>query len=806
MKILTHSLRVLSEKPVVTAAAIIILALGIGVNTVIFSVAKAVLLNPIGYREPDRLVTIAATTPAMPENERVDPFTVRDWRTQCRSLESMSIYSDASTVLIENGRAEIVRGLRVSYEFVDTLGISMERGRSFLPEEDRPERRSTVVILSYGTWIRRFAADPHIIGRVLQFGDSRYTVVGVLPANFPTLLHGTTELLPEIYMPLGYDFFSQCRTCEGFRVIARLRQGVHVGETRTELNAIMHNIAREHPTDYVQSTGVSVEPLRNYVFGRVRKPLWMVLGGACFVFLIACTNVAGLLLARAAGRSKELALRAALGATRLDLICQLLSEATVLSLAGGTLGVLIALVGTRPLVSLLPTQIPRIDEVHTDGTVLFFTIIMSLLTAVLCGIAPALRASRADLNELLKAATNPGDLAHPNVGDALIIAELALAFILAVGAGLMVKSFVRLTEVSLGYDPHNIFTLTTDVWSERYWDQPDAAIQYYAKALERVRATPGVESAAWTSVLPLDYGVREHLQIEGRAIASRSEAVLVDSYSVSRDYFRVMKIPLKRGRFFDVNDVPKSPKVALISELCARNEFPGEDPIGKRIQLQGDERTKEWATVVGVVGDVRQYALDRAPEMAVYLSQEQSLAVDYYRLVARTTLDPRLCERSVKDAFTSVDANLPVYHIKTLEDYLSGTLAPRTVAMMLLGLFSTLALVLASVGVYGLTSYAVAVRTHEIGIRMALGATPNAILLAALTKGLALAGIGIAIGIGVSLMLTRLLAALLFGVRTVDLPTYATVSVVLISVALLATYSPARRAAAIDPMDSLREQ
>jgi putative ABC transport system permease protein len=802
-----YGLRVLGKSPGFTALAVLTLALGIGVNTMVFSLLKGVLLNPLGYRQPDRLVCVAETTPDAPDNPSVDSFTARAWRAQSHSFESMAAYFDGSAVLLENGRANTVRGLRISYDFFDTLGVSMQLGRAFLPDEDRPGRRAGVIILSHGTWIRRFGADPNILGRVLQVSGSDCTVVGVLPANFPAFLHGTTELLPEIYLPIGDDLSSDCRTCDRFRVIARLKPRVAVNEARAELNTIMHNIAREYPTDYVQMPMVSVTPVGDYVFGRVRNPLWVAFGAACFVLMIACANVASLCLARATGRTKEIALRATLGASRLDLIRQLLTENLILAVAGGAVGLLIALVGTGTLVSVLPRQLPRINEIHTDGAVLLFTLGVSLLTATLCGVAPAWRVSRADLNEVLKDSTNASDShTRRNLRDTLVIAELALAFILAVGAGLMVRSFVHLTKVNPGYNPHNVLTLTTDVWGERYQDHPEAAMDYYKEALRRVRATPGVELAALTSALPLDYSVRERLHVKGRALATGAEAPLVDSYSVSRDYFGVMKIPLKLGRFFENYDGVDSAKVSLISESCARNEFPHEDPIGKHIQLQGDDHTTDWATVVGVVGNVQQYALDRAPEMAVYLSEEQDVAIHYYRLVARTTLDPHLTERPVEDAFLSVDANLPVYHTKTLEEYLSGTLAPRTVTLLLLELFSTLALVLASVGVYGLTSYAVGLRGREIGIRMALGAAPRQILVTVLRQGLALAVAGIAIGFGISLMLSRLLASLLFEVSPRDLPTCTIVGLVLTSIVLTACYLPARRAASIDPMAALRHQ
>ena len=804
MRELRSAARALRKNASFTTIAVLTLALGISANTAIFSVFKAVLLNPLPYREPQRLVTLAIVSPDMPDNPLVDPVTVEDWRTRSRSFESISLYGDASSVLMENGQGEIVRGLRVNSNFFDTLGVKMWLGRAFLPEEDRPDRKFTAIILSHGIWMRRFGGDPRIIGRVLDLNDFHYTVTGVLPADFTPLLHGTTELLPEIYMPAGIDYATSCRACFGPHAIARLRFGVSVEEARAELETVMRNIVHEHPEGYHRDTSVKVMPLRNFLFGRVAAALWAVLGAVAFVLLIACSNVANLLLAHAAARSRETALRAALGATRWHLIRQLLAESLALAIASGTAGLLLAFPFTRLLASILPPQIPRVGNVRIDAFVLAFSIAASLATAILCGLVPAWYATRIDLNESLKlSGRGTGDLPSHATRHMLVIGELALAFVLVSGAVLLSKSFALLLKVDLGYDSRNVLTLSSNVWGSSY-DTEAAMLSYYQQALEHLHAVPGVEGAAWTSMLPLDAADRERLQIEERPVPRESDGPLVEMYSVSPTYFQVMKIPLKSGRLFTDQDTFTTPRVALISESCARAQFPSEDPIGKRIQLGGRDPSKPWATIVGVVGDVHQYGLDREPQGEAYIAQSQGVIIGYYRLVARTTIPPSRIQRAVQAAVKAVDPTLPVYHIKSLEDYLTGTLAPRTVALWLLGLFGILALTLAAVGVYGVISYGVTLRTREIGVRMALGAERGSVLSMIFRESLALAGIGVAIGFAASLFLTRFLASLLFGVRPTDALTISATAAVLLLAAILASYVPARRAASVDPMLALR--
>jgi putative ABC transport system permease protein len=804
MSDLRYAWRSLRNSPV-TAVAVITLTLGIGVNTAIFSVVKAVLLKPLPYREPERIVTLAEIAPDMPDNESVDVFTAEDWRRRSRSFETVGVYGDASGVLIQNGRAEVIRALRVTSGFFDTLGVRMQSGRAFLPEEDRPDRRTTVVVLSDGLWRRRFGADPAIVGRVIDIGTWHYTVVGVLPPEFEPLLHGTTELLPEMYMPAGIDYSQPCRRCIGPHAIARLKRGIEIGQVRSELNGIMRGLVREHPADYHRDTEVTVRSMRDFLLGRVSTALWLVLGAVGFVLLIACVNVANLLLARATARGKEMALRAALGAGRWRLIRQLFGESLLLALTGGSGGLAVAMAGTGALAAVLPAQIPRLSGIHIDGSVLGFSLAITLLTAVLCGLAPAWYAAHADLNETLKSSGKAMTRSGGGLRSFLVASEVALAFVLVSGAGLMAKSFLQLEEVNPGFEPHNVLTLTTNVWGPRY--QSDAEVlDYYRRMQQRLEALPGIEGAAWTNVMPFDASGREQTHLETRSRTDESRALLADHYAVSASYFRVLKIPVKRGRVFTGQETAESPRVAVLSETCARRLFTGEDPIGKPVRIDAGDTNWPGATVVGVVGDIRQSGLDGAPTMAAYTAQTQEPAIGYYRLVARTAPPPMRQQGMVRAAFASADPMLPVYHVKSLEDYRAGTLAPRTVTLAMLGLFGALALVLAAAGIFASISHAAALRTREVGIRMALGASRRDVITKVVGQALAPAAAGLGIGITASLWLTRLLANLLFEVRSTDFGVSATAIAVVALVSCVAIFGPARRAAGVDPAVALRDE
>lgn len=801
---LHYSLRTLRKNLAFTVVAVVTLALGVGANTAIFSVVKAVLLNQLPYRQPDRLVALGQGDSMDRRPETIGYATVYDWRRLNHSFESMSLYRDGSGAIVERGEAELVHGLRVSYDFFDTLGIPMQLGRTFLPEEDHPDTRYEV-ILSHRLWARRFGADPHVVGRVIRLSDRPYTVVGVLPAQFRSLeiegLGGT----PEMFLPLGYDLSLPyaCRDCQHLHLIGRMKAGVTPGQASAELNGIMASLVRQYPASYPPDTVAAFEPLQAHLVGRVSQALWVLLGAVGFVLLIACANVANLTLARATRRTKEIALRGALGAGRGRLIRQLLTESLVLALGGGIAGVLLAWWGTNALAALGPQEIPRVSEVHMEPVVLLFGLAASLATGVLFGLAPALRLSRADLNDAIKyLGKATGSRSRYGTRNVLVTIELALAFVLITGAGLLGKSFLHLMNVDPGYDPRGVITLHTYVYGARY-QKAENELGYYDQAMQRLRATPGVESVAMSSNLPLVDFDRSAFHIRDRRPRIPSEVPSADVYSVSPDFFRVMRIPVLRGRQFNNQDGRSAPKVAVISETCGRQMFPNEDPVGKQIQLGGRDDNGPWTTIVGVVGDVRQYGLDHPARMGAYIVQSQNLSYNFYML-ARTSMDARGMAAAARASFLAADPTLPVFRVQTMETYIASSLAQRSFTLLLIGLFGGLALALAAVGIYGLISYAVTLRTREVGIRMAFGAERNDVLAMVLRQSLALIGMGLAVGFVASLALTRLLTSLLFEVRPTDLGMSALVALLLAAVALLASYLPARRAAGVDPMIALR--
>ena len=802
---LRYGLRQLRKSPTYTAMVALTLALGIGASTAIFSVVKAVLLNQLPFRDPERLVKIAEADPDTSDPETIDFTTTYDLRERNRFFEGISLFRDGDVAMVEHGQPEVLEGLRVNYDYFDTLGVKVQLGRAFVADEDHPQTRYEA-ILSHGLWLRRFGGDPSIIGRTIQLNDKPYKVVGVLPETFRPFAREDRVALPEIFTPLGYDLELRdaCRGCQHLQAIGRMKPGVSVERARSELNAVMRVIVREHPTEYSERTVIAMMPLRDYTVGKVRTALWILLGAVSMVLLIACANVAHLSLARASSRVKEMAVRAALGAGRARLVWQMLSESLLLAIAGGLAGVVLTWWGTHALTALGPKELPRATEIRIDMPVLWFALAVSIFAGLLFGVAPALRASRVDPNESLKdggrSTEGRARFAYRNL---LVTVELALAFVLAMGAGLLSKSLVRLLNVDPGYDPHNVLTAGVYVYGDRYHDKPEAELNYYEQAMQRLRSTPGIESVAMASNLPLLTFDRSAFHIQDHPLANDADAPDVDRYSVSPDYFQVLHIPMKRGRRFTDDDRKGSPLVALISESCARTLFPNQDPIGKHIQIGGRHDDKEWMTIVGIVGDVQQYGLDQPSNMASYIPLAQDLSFGY-NVAVRTTGDPRRMEQTVRQAFLSADNTQPVFHVRPLEDYVAESLAARRFTLMLLGLFGGLALVLAAVGIYGVISYAVSLRTREFGIRMALGAARKDVLQMVLRQGLKLAATGLVLGIVASAVFTRFLTALLFQVKPADMMTTLAVLLILAAVGLLANYLPAHRASHVDPNVALR--
>ncbi|MGO8792549.1 MAG: ADOP family duplicated permease [Terriglobia bacterium] len=802
---LRFGLRMLAKDTGFAGVAVLTLALGVGANTAVFSVVKAVLLDPLPYADAGHLITIAEAATDDPDNHTLDYTTARELQERSHSFEGISAYRDGPGVLVEDGKPEVLRGLSIDRNFFDTLGVRMELGRTFVPLEQQPNQ-CTALILSHGLWVRRFGADPHILGRVLRLNGYAVTVVGVLPAEFKPLLKATSELDPETYSALSFDPFARCHNCQSVNLLGRLKRGVNIDEARAELNALLQPIVRQTPAAHLRGARLNLVPLPDQLLGRASTAVWVVWCAAAFILLMACANVANLLLERATGRAREIALRTALGAGRGRLLRQLLTESLVLACAGGLAGIALAFCATHALASFVPAKIPRAQTAHVDAAVLAYALAATVIAALVFGLAPAWRATHIDLSWAIKGVNGRGRT-HRSLRNALAAAEIAMALALAVGAGLMGRTFWRLMTVGAGFDPHNVLTLTTSVFGPRYAGN---RIGYYRDVLEQLRTIPGIKDVAVTSLIPMDYTDRAQIHRADRPLFNEDDAPFADLFSVSTDYFRVMRIPLRYGRVFTDQDTASTGRVALINESCARTLFAGENPMGRHIKLgpgnalASSRAGTPWMTIVGVVGDVRQDGIDQPADMQVYSALNQEAIIGYYRLVARTTNEPMLLEHAVRNAFAAVDAGSPVYHVKPLEAYVSGKLADRTFALALLALFGTLSLALAAVGIYGVVSYAVTQRTREVGIRMALGARRGEVLRRLVGEGLLLTLAGLGVGWVAALALARVMASMLYGVTPSDPATFLTVSVLLAGVAFLASYIPARRATKVDPMVALR--
>jgi putative ABC transport system permease protein len=801
------ALRALAKSPAFTAIAVTTLALGVGANTATFSILKDVSLNQLPFADPDRLVTIAESDGHTTNPQSVAVPTVYDFRQRSQAFDALSLWGDFAMRPIEHGHEDFLRGMRVTYDFFDTLGIKMLLGHSFTPADDRPDTADKL-ILSYGLWMLRYGGDPSVIGRVVPVPRGRYLIIGVLPPDFHPLHMSNPGEIPQVFAPLGMDWSdNSCRSCRGLRLIGRLKRAVPLGQVRAELNSIMRDLAHEYPADYPRDAFVVVTPLREQLIGRFDAALWILFGAVSLLLLLACANIANLLLARASGRRVEMALRAALGAGRGRLVRQMLTESLVVSFCGGIAGMAVAYWTTRLISHLATTELPRADEIGPDVSMFLWGLLASGVTGLLFGLLPAWQAARLDLQQALRGATTSshGHEKH-NFLAALIVVEIALAFVLVLGVGLFGKSYLRLMEVNPGYDPRQVLTLSLLPGDVRY-DTAEKLLAYYAAIIARMKTIPGVATAGYASTLPLSHPETRRLYIREQPLAATGAASRIDTYFVSPEYFLAMKIPLLRGRFIEEQDNRGLAPVALVSESCARKQFADQDPIGRHIQMDDRDDRAPWATIVGIVGDVHQYGLDKAPDAAVYLAFLQAKEPQgWASLVVRSTLPAERIEAEVRKAMRAVDPATPIFHLQVMDAYIAKSLAQRTFTLSLIGVFGSLALILATVGIYGVVSYSVSMRTREVGIRMALGAASQDVVFMILRQVSGNVFLGLTVGLSASLSFTWMLSSLLFEVQSTDLPTTASVTILICLVALAAGYIPALRAAKLEPVSAMQAE
>jgi putative ABC transport system permease protein len=797
-------LRMLARRPAFTLAATVALALGIGANTAIFSVVNRVLLTSLPYREPDRLIMVWETNrPRSKDRNVISPANYLDWQDQNTVFERMAGFFDWRMNLTGVDDPEEISSQLATAEFFDVLGVNPQLGRAFLPNDgqDGVER---VAILSHGLWQRRFGGDSNILGRTISLNSRTFTIVGVMPAGVEFTVKSGSMIgkPPEIWLPMGFNADSRIRRGRYMTAIARLKPGVSLAQAQAEMTTIGDRLEQQYP-DFNTGWGVNLVPLFEEQVGDIRPALLILFGAVGFVLLIACANVANLLLARGATRHREVALRAALGATRRRIVRQMLTESLLLSAVGGMLGLGLAYWGVRALLALGPTELASLQNVGIDVRILGFTILLSLVTGVIFGIVPAIQASRTDLNESLKeGGRSVGSVQGHRLRGALVIAEVALALILLTGSGLMIRSLLRLQAVNPGFDPEKLLTFRIALPGAKY-DTDPKCIGFYRELVERIEALPGVRSAGGINFLPFGgQGSATGFSIVGEPVPAPGEFPVVDVRVITGDYFRAMNIDVKRGRTFTEREANEAARVVVINEKMARDYFPGQDPIGRKVIIQMRD-TDIPTEIIGVVGDVKHNSLDGDVRAMSYWPQPE-LTYSFMTIVVRTDQNPLGLAPAVRREVQSIDRDLPVADLQPMTARLSTSIARTRFATLLLGIFAGVALVLAAVGIYGVMSYAVTERTHEIGIRMALGAERINVIALVLRRGLALSMSGVGLGLLGSWLLTRFVSTLLFQTSTTDPATFAAVAVALTLIALAASLIPARRATAVDPVRALR--
>ena len=814
---LRFGIRLLLKNPGFSAVAILALALGIGANTAIFSVVDAVLFRPLPFERPERLVAVwERDLKKGGDHDSVMAANFLDWKSRGQVFEAMSAHAGGSVSLTGLAEPERIRAARVSADIFSLLGIQPIAGRVFFPDEDQPGHQR-VVVISGRLWKSHFGNDPEVVGRSITLNNQDYQIVGVMPTAFSLPLNEDAEIwTPLVFTPEELTL----RNSHYLNVLGRLKPGISVEQANVEISGIAAQLQQEYPKTN-EETGAAVFSLHSEVVGDVRTPLLIFFGAVAFILLIACANVANLMLARAAARQREIAVRIALGASRWRLVRQMLAESVVLGLVGGAAGLLLALWGIESLsATAQQMSAPRARSIGLDGRVLLFTLGASVLTGLIFGSLPALQASKPDLNDALKeGGRSSGNLRRNRTRNLLVVAETALAFVLLAGAGLLINSFIKLRAVDPGLKPDNVVTMNITLPRQKY-TQPEQVIAFHRQLLERVAAVPGVEHAGTVTALPYG-GSTNSFGYTIDSPVSGDQTVSIISQQASADFFRAIGIPIVTGRDFNEGDVDGAPPVIIVSDSFAKRYWPDEDPLGRRIKWGNKEFGSPWMTVVGVAGDVRQRGLDTAPRPTLYVPDLQlgepiktrvgvtlrELMTEDARsiaLVARSTPGVTGLATAVREAVWAVDPNQPVTRVRMMDQVLADTMVVQRFSTSLLGVFAVIALVLAAAGIYGVISYSVSQRTHEIGIHMALGAEQRDILKLVVGQGMMPALIGLSIGVAGAIGLTRFMSSLVFNVSVTDPITFGVIGFLLLIVAVAACYLPARRAASVDPMNALK--
>jgi putative ABC transport system permease protein len=805
-KDLVYSLRMLLKRPGLTAIAILAIALAIGANTAIFSVVNSVILQPLPYAEPQQLVNLATEQrdQALDGRGSFSIPDVLDIQQSSKTLAHVGIYQQSGTIVTEGGDPERVLGAAVNADYFPTLGVKPILGRTFTSDEDKPGAQA-VILISEGLWQRRYGGDPNIIGREIDLGG-KSTVIGILPAGFEFPISDDTQ---DYWEPI----FAAAWMTEGTRqeranrfvsAIGRLKSGATIDQAKADLDLLSRQVEQQSPQS---NTNVifNVVSMHEDVTKDYRTALFVMLGAVGLVLLIACANVANLLLARAAARQKEVAIRMALGASRKRIVSQLLTESLLLSFAGGVLGLLLATWGMDLLIAYGPADVPRLRDVSLDRYVLFFTLFISLLTAVLFGLAPSLQASRPDPGNTLK--QDGRGLTHGGrnrMRSALIVTEVALSLMLLVGAGLLINSFWRLVRTDAGFDSRGVLAVDIPLSRTKY-STPEQRAAVFEELIGRMKTLPGVRDVSVVSNVPLtDLDVELSFQIEGRPPYKPGEEATADYTVAGSDYFRTMNIALRRGRVFTNQDTAKTTEVMVVSDAFVKRYFPNEDPIGRRIVFDGPDKTPR--EIVGIVADVKRNGLDNDVQPELYVSHLQRPERRLNLMIRTEQRDASQLSPAVRAEVKAFDPNQIIWRVRTLEELVGTSVAPRRFNMLLLGIFASVALVLAAIGLYGVMSYSVSWRTHEIGIRMALGAKGTDVLRLVVRQGMSMTLIGLALGLLCAFLLSRVMVGLLYGVSATDPLTFAGVSIVLLSVAFLACLIPARRATRVNPIVALRTE